>query len=134
MVPPLLGLATGALGYWIATFWMKPLVFYLELRSRIMADLLFYADVTYKLDDAHVQKRAPERCDKFRRHASDLHAAAIGLPCWYSWYLTVRKRRPQEVAIRLYRLSDTQDYGPAAKITSQAMKLFGYKGELTQTL
>ena len=45
IVIALVGIASGAIGYWFTTFWMKPILQYRELRSRILADLIFYAQV-----------------------------------------------------------------------------------------
>lgn len=41
----LLGVVTGAAGYWITTFWMKPILQYRELRTKVFADFIFYAQV-----------------------------------------------------------------------------------------
>jgi hypothetical protein len=40
-----LGIASGAAGYWITTFWMKPILQYREQRTKIFADFIYYAQV-----------------------------------------------------------------------------------------
>ena len=41
----LLGIFAGAIGYWITTFWMRPILQYRELRMKVFADFIFYAQV-----------------------------------------------------------------------------------------
>ncbi|MDD1630983.1 MAG: hypothetical protein LUP91_02115 [Methylococcaceae bacterium] len=41
----LLGIIAGGIGYWITTFWMKPILQYRELRLKVFADFIFYAQV-----------------------------------------------------------------------------------------
>ena len=42
-----IGVAAGAAGYWFTAFWMKPILQYRELRSRVFGDLILYAQVVY---------------------------------------------------------------------------------------
>jgi len=41
----LLGIVAGAMGYWIATFWIKPILQHRELRMKVFADFIFYGQV-----------------------------------------------------------------------------------------
>ena len=45
LIVVLIGIVSGAIGYWITTFWMKPILQYRELKSKILIDLIFYAQV-----------------------------------------------------------------------------------------
>ncbi len=46
LVSALVGVVFGAVGYWIATFWMQPIVRYRELRSKVLSELVFFSQVT----------------------------------------------------------------------------------------
>lgn len=41
----LLGIVAGAVGYWIVTFWMRPILQYHQLRMKVFSDFIFYAQV-----------------------------------------------------------------------------------------
>ncbi|WP_295580361.1 hypothetical protein [uncultured Lamprocystis sp.] len=41
----LLGVISGGIGYWITTFWMRPILQYRDLRLKVFADFIFYAQV-----------------------------------------------------------------------------------------
>lgn len=130
-----IGVVAGAVGYWVTTFWMKPLVRYLELRNRILADLVFYANVVDTEGmSARLQQRNLERSTAIRRHSSDLTACTLDLPGWYSWYLNRRGRDLDRVAQLLMGLSTTTDWDQVQKRTSSILKKLGYTGGITEIL
>ena len=124
------GLLAGVAGYCITTFWMKPLLLYMERRSRILSDLVFYANVINAEGmNQDLQNRQVARGIAFRRHSADLQASAMELPFWY------RQRKNIPAACRLLMgLSNTTDYEQAQQRTSKIMLLLGFKGEVTETL
>ena len=46
LISLLVGVASGAAGYWISVFWMKPILRYIDLRGEVLSDLIYYAQVT----------------------------------------------------------------------------------------
>lgn len=43
IVAAVIGVIAGAAGYWIAAFWMQPILRYRELRLKVYGDFIFYA-------------------------------------------------------------------------------------------
>ena len=56
----LLGIIAGGIGYWITTFWMKPILQYRELRLKVFADFIFYAQVV-NADGLNDRMKAPTK-------------------------------------------------------------------------
>ena len=44
MITTLIGLVAGAVGYLIVTFWFRPILRYKEIRSRVISDIVFFAN------------------------------------------------------------------------------------------
>ena len=63
----LIGVITGAAGYWFTTFWMKPILQYRELRSKVLIDLVFYAQVINADGLSRNTSQVTERVDGFKR-------------------------------------------------------------------
>lgn len=77
----LLGSIAGAMGYWITTFWMKPILLYRDLRMKVFADFIFYAQVVNADGLSERMKTLyEERITSNRRHSADLAACLIELP------------------------------------------------------
>jgi len=104
----LIGLAAGATGYLIVTFWLQPILRYREIRERVHSDLIYYADATNAdgLND-EMKERMWARVSANRRHSSDLRAIFGSLPWFYRKYLAIRGYNPEEVAKDLMGLSNT---------------------------
>ena len=77
----LLGIISGGIGYWITTFWMKPILQYRELRLKVFADFIFYAQVINAkgLNDG-MKALFEDRITSNRRNSADLAACLIELP------------------------------------------------------
>lgn len=65
----LLCIMAGAMGYLIATFWVRPILRYREMKSQVASDLVFFANAIelQKLDgsfreDTLLRKDANRRC------------------------------------------------------------------------
>lgn len=130
LLPAAIGLLAGIGGYSITTFWMKPLLLYMERRSRILSDLIFYANVINTEGmNKELQDRQVARGVAFRRHSADLQASAMELPFWY-W----KKKNIRTACRLLMGLSNTTDYEHAQQRTSKIMLLLGFKGEVTETI
>lgn len=124
----LIGIAAGAVGYWVTTFWMKPILQYRELRMKVFADSIFYAQVVNaeSLND-RMQKLYEDRIVANRRSSADLAACLAELPGWYKWWLRRRGCAPDRAASHLIGYSNTTDYEQAAKVMRAIKKSLGYK-------
>jgi hypothetical protein len=127
----LMGVITGAAGYWFTTFWMKPLLQYRELRSKVLIDLIFYAQV---IDadglNERMQKLYEERIVSNRRLSAELIACFLELPFWYKWWLRLRGHMPERAATDLIGFSNTNEYDAAAKRVERIKAALGIKAEV----
>ena len=124
----LLGIVAGAIGYWIATFWMKPILQYRELRMKVFADSIFYAQVVNAVGlNERMEKLYEDRIVANRRSSADLAACLTELPEWYLWWLRRRGCTPERAASHLIGYSNTTDYEQAAKVMRVVKKSLGYQ-------
>jgi hypothetical protein len=128
IVAAVIGVCAGAVGYWFVTFWMKPIVNYKEIRSKVASDLIYYAQVVNAegLND-RMQKLYEERVLANRRNSANLAAAVLELPFWYAWYLRMRGNSPDSAARALIGFSNTTDYESAEKCVSKIKLALGLK-------
>lgn len=126
----LLGSIAGAMGYWITTFWMKPILQYRDLRMKVFADFIFYAQVVNAdgLND-RMKVLYEERITSNRRHSADLAVCLIELPSWYRRWLHRRGQAPERAARHLIGYSNTTEYEAAAKAMKAIKKALGFKGD-----
>lgn len=126
----LIGIIAGAMGYWITTFWMKPILQYRDLRMKVFADFIFYAQVV-NADGLNDRMTAlyEERITSNRRHSADLAACLIELPSWYRWWLHRRGQSPERATSHLIGYSNTTEYEAAAKVMKAIKKALGFKGD-----
>lgn len=103
----LLSLVAGGCGYLIVTFWMAPILRYLQVRHDVTADLIFFANVT---DTSFVNDRLKERhevgVEAYRRHAAEIAACYYRLPCWYRYIPRRRGEDPVTASRNLIELSN----------------------------
>ena len=127
----LIGTMAGMAGYWITTFWMKPILFYRDLKTKVFADLIFYAQVINAdgLND-RMKKMFEERVFANRRSAADLAACLLELPAWYRWYLRVRGQRPEAAVTDLIGYSNTTEYKAADDRIERIKRSLGLNSEL----
>ena len=126
----LLGIFAGAIGYWITTFWMRPILQYRELRMKVFADFIFYAQVV-NADGLNDRMKAlyAERTTSNRRHSADLAACLNQLPSWYKWWLHRKGQSPEKAARHLIGYSNTTKYEASAKIMKSIKEALGFKGD-----
>lgn len=119
----LIGILAGAIGYWVTTFWMKPILRYLELRSKILSDLIYFAQVinTDGLNN-RMQKLYEERIESNRRTSAELLGCLLELPCWYLLWLQFKDCHPEIAAQDLIGLSNTTEYDAADRRVEQIKK------------
>lgn len=103
----LLSLVAGGCGYLIVTFWMAPILRYLQVRHDVTADLIFFANV---IDPSFVNVRLKDRhedgVEAYRRHAAEIAACYYRLPCWYRYILKKRGEDPVTASRNLIGLSN----------------------------
>jgi hypothetical protein len=130
LVAVVLGMVAGAVGYWITTFWMRPILRYRELRMKVFSDFIFYAQVV-NADGMNDGLKAlyEERIISNRRHSADLAACLTELPSWYRWWLHRRGHAPERAAKHLIGYSNTTDYDAAEKVRRAIKKALGFKGD-----
>jgi hypothetical protein len=124
----LLGIVAGAIGYWLTTFWMRPILQYRELRKKVFADFIFYAQVI-NADGLNDRMKAlhEERITSNRRHSADLAACLTELPSWYKWWLRRNGQSPETAARHLIGYSNTTKHEAAAKVMKAIKKALGFK-------
>lgn len=108
LITIVVGLVTGFTGYWFTTFWMKPILRYRELRSSILSDFIFYAQVidpSPDLDD-RLKNLYGRRVESNRKNSAELKACLLELPKWYLWYLHWRGYKPKGVPSELMGYSN----------------------------
>lgn len=124
----LIGIIAGAVGYLVATFWMQPILKYRELRMKVYADFIFYAQaVSAEGLSERLQKLYEERVIANRKSSADLAACIAELPRWYLAFLRTRGLHPDRAATHLIGYSSTTDYEQAAKVMRAIKTALGYK-------
>jgi hypothetical protein len=126
----IVGLVAGAVGYWFTTFWMKPILQYRELRSRVFADLIFYAQVVNAVGlNERMKQLFEERVVANRRASAELSACAQELPGWYLWWLLRKGQSPKDASRHLIGFSNTHEYDAAHKRVTAIRRALGFKAE-----
>ena len=91
----LLSIAAGALGYLIITFCVQPILRYRDIKSRVAADLVYFANaLDLQKQNGELRNDTLDRKDKNRRCAAELKAIYPELPFWYRWWLQLKKENP----------------------------------------
>lgn len=110
------GIAAGGVGYLIATFWMRPILRYRDIKYQVASDLVFYANaIELQKQDGSFREDTLQRKERNRRHAADLVAIYSDLPAWYQRCLLKRNENPQEASKDLIGLSNSSEQEDAKK-------------------
>jgi hypothetical protein len=127
----LIGIFAGAFGYWFTTFSVQPILKYRDLRNRVLAEFIYYAQVTNaKGLNEEMQNLQRERELANRKTSAKLSAAILDLPRWYLWYLKKWKGlAPAEAASHLIGFANTTDYDQAHKIQGAIRRKLGLPPE-----
>jgi hypothetical protein len=130
LLTALIGIATGAFGYWFTTFSIQPILRYRNLRNKVLMDFIYYAQVINAdvLND-EMKKLYRERILTNRKTSAELTAAILDLPCWYLSYLEFKGQKPAEAAQHLIGFSNTSEYDQAHKVQSLIRKQLGLPEE-----
>ena len=112
----IIGVVTGSIGYFVATFWMRPILRFGDIRQQIASDLVFFANaITPEGLNEEMKKRVVDRRIANRRSSADLMACLLTIPCWYRWLINFQKQDPFVAAQQLIGLSNTVDYDNSDK-------------------
>ena len=127
IIAAFIGIVAGATGYWIAAFWMQPILKYRELRLKVYGDFIFYAHVvnTEGLNE-RMQELQNERVMANRRNSADLAASLTELPKWYAWWLRQKGQAPDRAAKYLIGYSNTYDF-ESAQSAGAIKRALGFK-------
>lgn len=126
----LIGVFSGALGYWFSTFHMQPILRFRELRNQVLIDFIYFAQVINAdgLND-EMKKLYRERILANRKLSSELVAAIQELPFWYLFSLRFKRLNPVKAAKHLIGFSNTEDYEKAQQIEAAVRKDLGLPPE-----
>lgn len=126
LIAVLVGVVAGAAGYWINVFWMKPLLQYRELRTKVFSDFIFYAQVVNaeRLND-RMKRMHEDRIVANRRNSADLAACLQELPGWYKKWLSIKGLSPNTAVVQLIGYSNAVDYSEAEKRERAIKKALG---------
>ena len=131
LVAVLVGIVSGAVGYWIGTFWMRPILQYRELRTKVFSDFIFYAQVVNADGlNERMKKLYEERVTANRRSSADLAACLLELPVWYKWWLRRNGQSPDQAVTHLIGYSNTTEYEAAAQRVDAIKKALGIKSNI----
>jgi len=109
----IVGIVAGAAGYLIATFWVRPILRYHDIKYQVASDLVYYANALDVEREGTVSQPAVERKERNRRHSSDLSALHAVLPRWYKWLLRRRREDPVGAAAALLKLANCSTWRDA---------------------
>lgn len=124
------GIVAGAVGYWVSIFWMRPILQYRDLRTRVFADFIFYAQVVNadRLNE-RMKKLYEDRTLANRRNSADLAACLNDLPRWYKWWLNRKGQSPESAVTNLIGYSNTTEYDAAYKRVKAIKVALGFRPE-----
>lgn len=126
LITALIGIVTGATGYWITTFWMQPILRYRIVRGQIHSQFIYYSQVINAdgMND-ELQKLYRERILTNRRSAAELSAVFLELPYWYILWLRKRGIHPEIAARHLIGYSNTPEFELANKFEDAIKRFLG---------
>ena len=130
LISILIGLSSGAFGYWFTTFFVQPILRYRDIRSKILKDFIYFAQVVNADGLNNRMKNLHERKILVNRDSSArLSAAVLELPNCYKLYLKFCKLDPSTAAKQLIGYSNTTDYDQAHKLANAIRKNVGLPEE-----
>lgn len=101
-------------------FWLKPLVDYKRLKTKIVHDLHFYANaIETPKHDCPLRTRAIEKEKVFRENAANLTAALSSLPFWFNFWLKYNFEKPKEAILPLQFIANADYDGCALEVAKQ---------------
>lgn len=122
----IIGIVAGTFGYWFTTFAVQPILRYRDVRSKVLRDFIYYAQVVNaeKLSD-DMQQLFRERVLENRRSSAELNASLEELPAWYLYFLRIRGLKPADAASCLIGYSNTREWRDAHRVENSIRKSLG---------
>jgi hypothetical protein len=126
----LIGIGAGAFGYWFSTFSVQPILRYKNVRNQVLIDFVYFAQVVNAdgLND-EMKDLYRQRVLANRRSSAALRAAILDLPGWYTFYLAMRGRKPNDAARHLIGFSNTTEYENSHKLQDVILRALGLPTE-----
>jgi len=130
--PLLIGIASAIVGYLIINFWYRPILKFLDIKSQIMSDLVYYENATIRISGMRTKPLTPppprviERLEVTRRHSADLSANYSEQPFWYKWWLYIWGFEIEKAVKELLILSNYPDINkgePHLNLARQHLKI-----------
>lgn len=119
----ILGITAGGLGYLIATFWVRPILRYRDIKHQVASDLVFYANaIELQKQNGSFREDTLQRKERNRRNAADLTAIYADLPSWYRRCLITRTEDPQKASKDLIGLSNSSNQEDAREYVAGIKK------------
>ena len=130
LLSALIGIAAGAVGYWFVTFSMRPVLRYLEVRSKVFSDFIYYAQVV-NADGLNEEMQAlyRERVLANRLSSAQLRATYLELPTWYKNHLAFKELDPEGASAALIGFSNTTDHRDSFDIQRRILRKLGLPTE-----
>lgn len=130
IVSVIIGVGAGALGFWVSTFWIQPILRYRDLKHKIHRDFIYFAQVINVQDlNDDMQILYRERTLSNRNMSASLSAAVLELPPLYKMYLKFKGLDPRSAAEQLIGYSNTTEYEMSHKIQASIRKKLGLPPE-----
>jgi len=110
LIIAVLGVPLGLLTYYFTKLWMEPYFEYEKLKAKINADFVYFAnaiEIDMKNTECFLYEKYLERCDSFRRYASDLLALYPLLPSWHRIHNWESEENPQKAVGELLKYANS---------------------------
>ena len=130
LIAAAIGILAGAIGYWVTTFWMQPILRYRSIRNQIHSDFIYYAQVVNADGlNEEMQDLNRERILANRKSSADLFAISFELPAWYKLLLKKRNLNPEQAAKYIIGYSNACEYDNACELQENIRQLLGLPKE-----
>lgn len=122
----IIGVGAGAFGYWFSTFSVQPILRYKDVRSKILRDFIYFAQVVNAENLSDEMKALyRERVLENRRSSAELSATLEVLPGWYLWYLQRKGHQLARAASRLISYSNNTEWIQAHELENSIRRDLG---------
>ncbi len=116
-VVAIISFISGALGYIIIQFWIRPILGYKKIKNKVALNIKYYNNSKNNKDIGEKIKSQMKEWSKANRQNSvELSESYNGnLPVWYKILLKSRGESPIDASKHLMTLSNTRNYDHAEK-------------------
>ena len=126
----LIGVGSGAFGYWFSIFSVQPILRYRDVLNKVHRDFIYYGQVINSEGlNEQMHDLYRERVLANRDSSARLSAAYLELPQWRKNWLENSGLRPKEAAKHLIGFSNTTDYDKSHEIEQAIRRKLGLPQE-----